>query len=277
MGPMTMSKFLVLTDLHLRDIGETIIDLDPYEKLEMALNHAITNHGDADQIILMGDLTHSGYVTQYQRLKTLLDPIKIPITFLMGNHDQRDNFRTVFPDALFDENGFAQSATHHNDTCIIAMDTLFGPPFVEYAHFGDYCADRFAWLKATLDANTDKRVLLFAHHPAWDIGFPGMDMIRMKKDAELKSLLSNYTNIEHIFAGHVHRTISGNWAGHSFTMFKGTCHQGPMELVSNDLTLSVPEPGAYGIVLMRPDSVIVHSEDFEIALSADGPCPDAVG
>lgn len=270
-----MTKILVITDLHIRDQGQSIIDLDPYKKLELALHHALENHADADRIVLMGDLVHSGKVAEYERLKTLLSSVEIPVTFMMGNHDQRDNFRSVFDTVETDPNGFIQAATVIDDLCLITMDTLFGPPFVEYAHFGEYCKQRFEWLEQTLDAHKDKRVLLFAHHPSWDVGFPGMDMIRMKKDKQLKQLLSNYTNIEHLFSGHVHRTISGHWAGHSFSMFKSTCHQVPMDLHSDDLTLSVAEPGAYGIVLAKPDSIIVHTEDFEIALKADGPCADA--
>jgi hypothetical protein len=38
-----------------------------------------------------------------------------------------------------------------------------------------------------------------------------------------------------------------------------------MPFAAEDTTLSVDEPGAYGIVLLRPDGVLVHTEDYEIA------------
>lgn len=38
-----------------------------------------------------------------------------------------------------------------------------------------------------------------------------------------------------------------------------------MPFAAEDTTLSVDEPGAYGIVLLRPDGVLVHTEDYEIS------------
>jgi hypothetical protein len=65
----------------------------------------------------------------------------------------------------------------------------------------------------------------------------------------------------HLFCGHVHRTISGSTGGVPWTMFKSTCHQGPLDLVTPDSSLAIDEPGAYGVVLLPPGGVIAHSED----------------
>jgi len=37
-----------------------------------------------------------------------------------------------------------------------------------------------------------------------------------------------------------------------------------MDLASNDSSLSVDEPAAYGIVLRR-DAILVHTEDYELS------------
>jgi hypothetical protein len=50
-----------------------------------------------------------------------------------------------------------------------------------------------------------------------------------------------------------------------------------MPFEAQDTSLSVDEPAAYGILLLRPDGVLVHTEDYEIArLSAAGD-PAALG
>jgi hypothetical protein len=33
-------------------------------------------------------------------------------------------------------------------------------------------------------------------------------------------------------------------------MFKGTCHQAPLDLIRPDSTLSIAEPAAYGLLLL---------------------------
>ena len=39
----------------------------------------------------------------------------------------------------------------------------------------------------------------------------------------------------------------------------------PMDMHTTSSALSVAEPGAYGIVLLRPEGVVVHSDDFTLA------------
>ena len=68
-----------------------------------------------------------------------------------------------------------------------------------------------------------------------------------------------------MFAGHVHRTISGSYRGLPFSVFKSPVHQQPMSFDSDDHSLSVDEPAAYGIVFLREQGVLVHTEDYEIS------------
>ncbi len=39
----------------------------------------------------------------------------------------------------------------------------------------------------------------------------------------------------------------------------------PMDMTATNMMLSVDEPAAYGIILLGKDSVIAHSDDFDIA------------
>ena len=55
-----MAKILVMTDLHITPEGQSIIGLDPGQRLADGLAHAARVHPDADRLVLMGDLTHHG-------------------------------------------------------------------------------------------------------------------------------------------------------------------------------------------------------------------------
>lgn len=268
-----MTKLLAFTDIHLKPEGETIIGIDPFTRLRDALAHGLRRHKDVARIILMGDLANSGRPAEYARLRTLLADCPVPVTLMPGNHDDRDALVEAF-DLPRDENGFVQSVIDTPTHRVICLDTVFGTKYLSFASLGQYDAPRQDWLRAEL-ARSDKPVLLFAHHPPMRVGFAGMDEIRLRDDDAFAAILEG-SPVQHIICGHVHRTISGHWRGHGYTILKSTCHQMPLALENRDLSLSTDEPGAYGIVLLDEDGVTVHSEDFELASDEFVPAPEAV-
>ena len=145
---------------------------------------------------------------------------------------------------------------HH----VITLDTLEGPPYVAGHHSGYLCDDRLAWLKDALAATKQEKTLVFAHHPPFDTGWAGMDNIKLRNGEALLDLLVAHGNC-HLFCGHIHRTISGSTRGVPWTMFKATGHQAPLDLNTDDSSLSVDEPPAYGLLILMADGVVAHSED----------------
>lgn len=254
-----MHKLIVMTDLHIVGEGERIIDLDPLARFGEALDHALARHPDAEALILMGDLTHHGSPAQYARLAGTLSGLPLPFIPMLGNHDRREAFLGAFPDAPRTASGHVQAVLdlpHHR---IVTLDTLDGPPYPAGHHAGRLCDFRLAWLEEVLTGADGRLPLVFSHHPAYPVGIPGMDAIPLAEGEGLLTLLARHG--AHLFCGHVHRTISGSRSGVPWTMFKSTCHQGPLDLVQVDSTLSIDEPGAYGVLLLPADGVIAHSED----------------
>ncbi|WEX79096.1 phosphodiesterase [Sinorhizobium numidicum] len=261
-----MTKFIIFTDLHMVPEGMAIIGLDPYRRLANGIAHVNRDHADADLVIFAGDLTHGGDRPSYERLKELLGRLAPPGAMMIGNHDRREVFLQVFSDVATDENGFVQRVIDFADCRAVLLDTLFAPPY-DYptSHAGYLCARRLAWLDQQLDSAGDRAVLIFMHHPPHATGFAGIDMIRLINDDEFYALVERHGNVRHIFAGHVHRTISGSSRGIPFSIFKSPVHQQPMPFDIPDASLSVDEPAAYGIALVTRDGVLVHTEDYEIA------------
>ena len=259
-----MQKIIVMTDIHLRGAGKTIIGLDPVQRFDAALDAALATHPDAKALILMGDLTHSGRADEYALLKQYIAACPIPVTLMLGNHDARAQFCAAFPDLPRTPHGHVQQIIDLEHHRIITLDTYEPDP--DPHHSGWLCEDRLAWLDAALAGADGRMPLVFAHHPPHDIGLPGMDAIRLiNGDALLDRLRGTGA---HLFCGHVHRTISGQAKGVPFTMFKSTCHQAPLDLVAHDSTLSIAEPGAYGVLLLTKGAVIAHSEDVGLGFSS---------
>lgn len=255
------TKLLVLSDLHLTG-GKKIIGLDPLTRFQQTLKVAIADHPDAAALILLGDLAHHGDPVAYRQLRETLAATNIPAIPLIGNHDRRETYLDIFPETPLSEGGFLQRIVDFPGHRVITLDTLDGPPYPKGHHAGRLCDQRRDWLARQLDTLGDRMALVFAHHPPFKTGLPGMDAIRLTDGNRLISMLSNH-NV-HLFCGHIHRTISGTTGGVPWTVFKSTCHQAPLDLSTPDSSLSVDEPAAYGLILLQDDGVTVHTQDVGI-------------
>ncbi len=252
-----MAKVLALTDLHLTADGARIIGLDPWDRFEAVLVRALADHPDADCLVLMGDLAHRGEAAVYRRLAARLARVPIPVIPMLGNHDRREAFRASIPGMPLAD-GFVQTARDTGPARLLALDTLDGPPYAGAA--GRLCATRLAWLDRELAGAAGRQVVLFLHHPPFAVGLPGMDRIALADPEALLSRLRAHGRT-HLVAGHIHRTISGSAGGVPWTVLKSPCHQAPLDLVTPDSTLSIDEPGAYGLLLLTAGGIAIHSED----------------
>ena len=255
-------KILIFSDIHLTSGGKEIIGLDPLGRLKLALHDALYNHPDAQHIVFTGDLAHDGDFNAYQSLRKVIQGIKIPITFMMGNHDNRTIFSQVFPSVVFDINNFLQSSSSIDSYELLFLDTLQAPAILSEKHEGFLCEKRLGWLDKKLENSKQKKVVIFMHHPPFPVGFKARDPNGLHNSKNFFSILKKYHHVIHIISGHIHRTISGHINGFGFSIFKSTCHQMPMQLDSENVKLSIVEPGAYGLLLLQPDGLVVHSVDF---------------
>tara|TARA_Y100000746_G_C15411951_1_gene410716 strand:+ start:333 stop:1220 length:888 start_codon:yes stop_codon:yes gene_type:complete len=260
-----MIKIIVLTDPHICEENQTIIGLNPSLQLKKALKHIKKFHSDANRLVVTGDLTHAGTKNQYSIFKNIIEGINIPITLLLGNHDNRENFRKVFSDYPLDSNGFVQSKEAIYKNKLIFLDTLAAPPYKNGQHFGEICKKRLEWIHHEMRLIKNEQIIVFMHHPPFKVGFPGMDEIKLKDSDQFMNLVKAFPNISHLVCGHIHRTISGNIQGKSFSIFKSTCHQMPMHQTSNKSSLSVAEPPAYGMLLINNTDIVAHSIDYELS------------
>jgi len=257
-----MQKIIVFTDIHLVPEGETIIGIDPFARFMRGLAHAVDHHPDAARVVLCGDLAHNAAPPEYARLRAALDTCPLPVSLMLGNHDRRAPFLAAFPEAARMETGHIQHVTDLPGHRLICLDTLNEDS--ADTHSGWLCEARLDWLDAALAGAGDRWVIVFTHHPPIETGFKGMDWIGLKNRADLSARLAAAGNVAQIVSGHIHRTIQGAAGGIPVAILKSPCHQMPMALGFQDPSLSIDEPGAYGLLLLTDAGVVVHSEDFTL-------------
>ena len=64
----------------------------------------------------------------------------------------------------------------------------------------------------------------------------------------------------HLFCGHVHRNVSGLWAGHPFAALKSLHVQFDLDMTGAKLVRSKELPG-YAVILVSENGIVVNYRD----------------
>jgi Icc protein len=251
-------KIIQITDTHLMPRGTELHGLNPCERLEACIASIKEFHSDAEMCIITGDLTDRGHRKAYHDFRKILQQLPMPYHPLIGNHDHREIFSEVFPEVPRDEHGFVQQMLATEQGRFLLLDT------VEHEkHWGSYCQKREIWLRGQLGEAGSEAVYLFMHHPPFNIGIPALDRISLREDSKrIQKIVSDFSNIKHLFFGHVHRPISGSWHGIPFTTLRGTNHQVQLDLNAKDYLPYSHEPPAYCVIFLEQKQTTVHFQDY---------------
>ena len=256
-------KLVHISDIHINP--EPILGLDPVENFRKCLAHVEAHQGDADRIVITGDLTHHGRPGSYAMLKNILAGsslrgAKAP-RLLIGNHDDRENFTAAFPAAARDADGFIQWTEETSAGIFVYMDTV-----MQGEHGGSFCDVRRKWLESVLDdaAAQGKPAWLFMHHNPTTVHVANADLIGIREEAELKALLARYRGtVRHMFFGHCHSTLSGSTGGIPFSAPRSTNHACWPDFSGNAHRMGHGElQPNYNVCFLEGDDVVIHSVDF---------------
>ena len=253
-------KIIHLSDTHIHP--QVLCGIDSQKRFKSALDHIKKNHSDADHFIITGDLTDDGDENSYKIFIKILEEAKLPNhlnpKLLIGNHDNRENFKKNFPNIKLDQNGFIQYSETNDDKTFIFLDTN-----LHETDAGHLCEKRQQWFQEILEKKQNNKIYIFMHHNPLALGQINSDAIGLVQRNDIKRILLQYQNsIQHIFFGHQHITCSGKYLGITFSSPRSTWRPLiPNFLNRYRLGTANTDPN-YNIVLIEEDSFIVHSEDF---------------
>ena len=249
-------KLIQLTDIHLTSRTSTICGRDPKKNFLKAIDHALVNHPNAEALFITGDLSDYGDREDYLFLRSHIKQLPIPVHLCIGNHDDRNTFKKVFP-TLTDEKGFIQNVIELSAATALTLDTL-----KENSHAGEFCAQRMSWLKKQL-SSIDKKLIIFLHHHPIKTGVPATDSIMLEEADSLLSALQPYKEkITFIFHGHCHMNLSGSIAGIPFFSPRGTNHASWPNFLEPKFLSTSNLNEVYAIIEFEGDSVTVHPVEF---------------
>ena len=251
---MTLN-FVVLSDLHVMPPGELSVTLDTGARLEQAVEAVIARYGNADFCILAGDLADTGHPAAYQRLKSIIARLPIPVHITLGNHDNRPAFLDVFGNGFIAETGKIDKVIDIKGYRIVLLDSS-EPGRVD----GVLTAPQIAWLHARLAEAMDRPVIVVLHHNANALHIESDD-IRILEPGPFIEALKTHPDIRQVIAGHVHLTSTATWRGLPFTTLSGnhySCSVDQPHVPMRRLT----GPGQMAFVIADTESTTVLFDDF---------------
>jgi Icc protein len=248
--------FLVqLSDPH---IGADWTDADPVARLAAAVETARAVCPRPDAVLVTGDLTDHATDAEYEQVRELLAPLGDPLYVLPGNHDDRGALRRHFgvPGA---DGEPVQYAADLGPLRLVVLDTT--RPGEDPGALDD---DRLRWLDEELASAPQAPTLLAMHHPplwtgvpAWDeLGLPAADR------RALGEVVGRHPQVRRIVGGHVHRTISGELAGHAVLTVPSTYVQMRLEFGSQELELA-DEPAGFAVHTVQHGELMSHVQPVE--------------
>jgi 3',5'-cyclic AMP phosphodiesterase CpdA len=199
-------RWALLSDTHIAaDRAAIVRTVNMTEHLEAAVKGVRALASRPAGVFVNGDCAVlKGLAEDYATFSTLITPLReagLPIHLTLGNHDDRDIFRTSLKAAipaappLVSKHVSIVEGARANWFLLDSLDDVNKTPGL----LGD---EQRAWLAKALDANTAKPALVMVHHNPIS-GTPGKKGALTDAD-ELLAVLLPRRNVKALFFGHTH-------------------------------------------------------------------------
>jgi 3',5'-cyclic AMP phosphodiesterase CpdA len=260
-----------ISDLHIKPPGALAYGrVDTAKALERCVA-ALNEFAPApDFVVISGDLADTPAVEEYEHLKHLLAPLKLPFAGIPGNHDSRDMMRAAFADNAyaFPSGPLNQKVEAGGLDLVLLDSSVAGKPH------GELDAATLQWLDATLASRADRPALLFLHHPPFVAGIWHMDRQNLVNAGEFAPIIERHPRVRLIATGHVHRAVLSMFAGVPATICPAPNHAVDLDLAHLREPSFKVEPPAFHLHCWFPDggfgSVVTHQLPIG---QFDGPHP----
>ena len=261
-----------LTDLHLRPRGKLAYGrVDAAKMFADAIATLTGLKAQPDVVLFTGDITDCGLIEEYQVFVDLISPLDIPVFVIPGNHDRRENMKTVLTghDYLHQSDGpcFNYVIKDYPVT-FVGLDTV-----VPGQGYGIMDEPRLQWLEKTLESVQDKPAIVFMHHPPFLTGIHHMDKINCRGGEEMARIIRQYPNVERVIAGHHHRSVTTSFGGSIGSIAPSIAHQVLLDFTKTsyaDAMISM-EPPAFHLHMWQQGAGLVTHQVY--VGSFPGPYP----
>jgi 3',5'-cyclic-AMP phosphodiesterase len=246
MSRQATQRLLQISDSHLfADPEGDLLGQRTRLTLERVLNLAWASHGDAERVLLTGDLSQDASPAAYLYLAERCARLGIPCHALPGNHDDPEEMARRLRDGPID-------TPHHLDCgpwrLILLDSTLAGK---ESGHLTENALQRLAW---ALAARPQAPTLVILHHQPVPIGSPWLDEIGLDNPRDFFATLDLHPQVRGIVFGHIHQAFNTERRGVALLGAPSTC----IQFLPNSLDFALdPATPGFRWLELHPDGRIV--------------------
>lgn len=260
-----------ISDLHIKAPGELAYGkVDTAKALERCVATLNAFLPRPDLVVISGDLVDTPTPAEYEHLKQLLAPLKIPFIAIPGNHDSRAMLRAAFPDQDY----AAPAGALDQMRSVGGLDVILLDSSVDGRPHGALEAATLQWLDAALASSPDRPALVFLHHPPFRTGIAHMDVQHLRNADALAPIARNHPRLQLIAAGHVHRATLTAFAGIPATICPAPNHAVDLDLGELRVPSFIVEPPAFHLHVWFPGDGFGHLVTHSVPVGAfDGPHP----
>ncbi|MBY5720921.1 phosphodiesterase [Rhizobium leguminosarum] len=249
-----------LSDTHVREVGAPLPvgNVDYSTMAVNAFDRVARMKPTPDLMIITGDLTDSGQVGEYRRLQEIVETLPFPVHMVLGNHDIRENYLTVFPEKREAETGFAQFCLELQDLRIIGLDSL-----IEGHGHGGLCAARLSYLRGRLAERPEVPTIIMLHHQPFIFNGGVYDDVGLKDGVEeFGAIVAGNRQIVRVLCGHLHRSLESLWNGTLVSVTPSVVCAADLPVGDVRIFKNVNEPPAFKLHVLVPESGLVSHTVF---------------
>jgi Icc protein len=199
-------RILHITDLHLRAAPEgEIYGVRTGDSFRATLQRALGDRAwRPDAVLVTGDIAEDPTPHAYERFRSSMEPLGLPVLCLAGNHDD--------PAAMAGTLNAGNVSVYASRTMgrwrIILLDSFLpGEPA------GTVSPAELRRLETELSAASGAWIVVAVHHQPLPMGSAWLDAFGLSNGPALLSMLANHREVRAVVWGHVHQA-SDRRVGH---------------------------------------------------------------
>ncbi len=202
--PSKPIRMVQLSDLHLfSNSQDSLLGVNTEDSLRAVIELLCRNSdlSDTDFIILSGDLTQDGSEAAYRRLIALLKPLRSPIYWIPGNHDDVSMITYVYADgAILGNRHVILKGWQFIFLNSQKPGLVEGQLDEEQLHFMQQCLKRYPAHHA---------VIVFHHQPI-PVGSAWLDKGRLTNADQFWACVGPFHHVRAVLFGHVHQVMESH-------------------------------------------------------------------
>jgi Icc protein len=208
-------SLIQITDLHLTESKKTKVKGWFTNKSFEKTVAFIKANENPDFIIASGDISNDGTKKSYVAYQKEIELFEKPVFTILGNHDNHDNFQTVFGKKI----PSVEKITLSETWLMIAIDSTS-----KNKKSGHITREQLLALRKLIENNRNKNLLICLHHQPIKMGF-WIDEVGLDNRDRFIGCIANQSNIKAVLWGHVHNETESKLKSIKMLSTPSTCYQ----------------------------------------------------